>query len=103
VIDALPTIERAGQLLRRRDASSIELTAACLGVIAERGAGLGAFITVTAEAARLAAATADRELAAGQDRGPLHGIPGRAQGSLRSGGRDHDGRIGAAQEQHRRA
>jgi len=75
VIDALPTIERAGQLLRRRDASSIELTAACLGVIAERGAGLGAFITVTAEAGRLAAATADRELAAGQDRGPLHGIP----------------------------
>lgn len=73
--DQLPTIEAAGQQLRRRDTSSAELTAACLDRIAARDATLGAFITVTAAEARQAAATADRELGSGHDRGPLHGIP----------------------------
>ena len=70
-----PTIEDAGRLLRRRETSSAELTAACLALIAERDPDLGAFITVTADEAQAAAAAADRELASGHDRGPLHGIP----------------------------
>jgi len=75
VTSPLPSLEEAGRLLRRRNTSSAELTASCLAVIAERGADLGAFITVRASEAQAAAAAADRELAAGYDRGPLHGIP----------------------------
>ncbi|HUQ17110.1 MAG TPA: amidase [Candidatus Saccharimonadales bacterium] len=70
-----PTTLDAGRMLRRREISSAELTDACLALIAARDADLGAFITVTAEEARAAAAAADRELASGEDRGPLHGIP----------------------------
>jgi len=42
---------------------------------AEASAHLGIFLTLDAEGARAAAARADAELAAGRDRGPLHGIP----------------------------
>jgi len=73
--EPLPTIEEAGRLLRGRDTSSVELTTACLDRIAARDGALGAFITVTADLARQAAATADRELGSGHDRGPLQGIP----------------------------
>ena len=41
----------------------------------ERCRGLNAFITVTADAARAQARDAEREIARGQYRGPLHGIP----------------------------
>lgn len=51
------------------------MTEQCLAAIAARSAALNAFITVTAEDARKQAYTADRELASGLDRGPLHGIP----------------------------
>ncbi|GAC1696920.1 MAG: amidase [Candidatus Limnocylindrales bacterium] len=71
----LPSILDAGRMLRRRETSSAELTDACLALIAKHDAELGAFITVTASLARADAAAADRELAAGHDRGPLHGIP----------------------------
>lgn len=73
--DPLPTIDDAARLLRNRGASSVELTERCLATIAERDGDLGAFISVSADSARDAAATADRELAAGHDRGPVHGIP----------------------------
>lgn len=43
--------------------------------IAAHNGTLNAYITVTAELAREQAARADAELAAGHDRGPLHGIP----------------------------
>ena len=72
---SLPTIAEAGRLLRRREVSATELTTGCLDAIAARDTELGAFITVTSDDARAAAAAADRELAAGHDRGPLHGIP----------------------------
>ena len=71
----LPTIDDAARLLRNRGVSSVELTERCLATIAERDGDLGAFITVSADTARAAAAAADRELVAGHDRGPLHGIP----------------------------
>jgi aspartyl-tRNA(Asn)/glutamyl-tRNA(Gln) amidotransferase subunit A len=69
------TIAEASLRLRDRSVSSAALTEAALDAIARESASLNAFITILADSARAAAAQADRELAAGQDRGALHGIP----------------------------
>jgi aspartyl-tRNA(Asn)/glutamyl-tRNA(Gln) amidotransferase subunit A len=68
-------LEEAATLLRERRVSPVELTEACLARIATLEPRLNAFVTVTAELARAQAREAERELAAGRDRGPLHGIP----------------------------
>ncbi|MBK8084126.1 MAG: amidase [Devosia sp.] len=54
---------------------SVELTEAHLARIGERDADYKAFLTVSADRALEDAGRADRELAEGLDRGPLHGIP----------------------------
>jgi aspartyl-tRNA(Asn)/glutamyl-tRNA(Gln) amidotransferase subunit A len=69
------TIQEAARALRSRQVSSLELTNGCIDQIEKQNPGLNAFITVTAEGARTRAQELDRELAAGRDRGPLHGIP----------------------------
>jgi len=68
------TIERAARLIRRRKVSAVELTRATLERIAALDR-LKAFITVTPELALAKARRADRDLARGDHRGPLHGIP----------------------------
>jgi aspartyl-tRNA(Asn)/glutamyl-tRNA(Gln) amidotransferase subunit A len=68
------TIQHAADALRARRVSSVELTNAAISRM-ERHNSLRAFITITAEQALHQARTADRELASGADRGPLHGIP----------------------------
>ncbi len=55
--------------------SSSEITDACLTRIAEDNGRLNAFITILADQARADAKQADREIAAGRYRGPLHGVP----------------------------
>jgi aspartyl-tRNA(Asn)/glutamyl-tRNA(Gln) amidotransferase subunit A len=72
---ALLDIVEAGRQLRAGTATSEALTEACLSRIAARNDELRAFVTATGASAREEAAQADRELAAGRDRGPLHGIP----------------------------
>jgi aspartyl-tRNA(Asn)/glutamyl-tRNA(Gln) amidotransferase subunit A len=69
------TIREAAEALRRRRFSAEELTANMLARIERLNPTLQAFITVTAEPALQQARQADAELAAGKDRGPLHGIP----------------------------
>ena len=69
------TIPEAATALRSRSVSCVELTKQCLDQIAKLNPKLNAFITVTGESALAHAQELDRELAAGQDRGPLHGIP----------------------------
>ncbi len=66
--------ELAGALEARR-LTSASVVEQCLKRIAERNGTLNAFITVTADAAREQAWEADREIAAGRYRGPLHGVP----------------------------
>jgi aspartyl-tRNA(Asn)/glutamyl-tRNA(Gln) amidotransferase subunit A len=61
--------------LRTGRVSSVELTTAAIARIDRLNGSLKAFITVTPEQAMRQARQADSELAAGQDRGPLHGIP----------------------------
>jgi aspartyl-tRNA(Asn)/glutamyl-tRNA(Gln) amidotransferase subunit A len=70
-----PTLSELAEQLRRRAVSSVELTERALSRIQERDQLLNAFQQVLAEEALTAARQADRELAAGEDRGPLHGIP----------------------------
>ncbi len=65
----------SGRKLRDGSLSSVALTEAHVARIDERDPQLGAFITVTTERALEDADRADRELAAGFDRGALHGIP----------------------------
>ena len=69
------TIREAAEALRSRRVSSVELTNAALTRIERLEPTLHAFITVTGEQALAQARQADAELAAGHDRGPLHGIP----------------------------
>ncbi len=69
------TIQEAAKALRKKTISSIELTRDSLKRIARIEPTLRAFITITEESAEAQAAQADQELAAGVDRGLLHGIP----------------------------
>jgi aspartyl-tRNA(Asn)/glutamyl-tRNA(Gln) amidotransferase subunit A len=65
----------AAAQLRAKQTTSRQLTEACLARIAEYDPRVNSFITVTGEHALAQADAADAELAAGRDRGPLHGIP----------------------------
>lgn len=69
------TMSQVGAALRAGETSAVDLTRLCLARIERLDGLLNAFITVTADQALEEAAQADRELAAGRDRGPLHGIP----------------------------
>jgi aspartyl-tRNA(Asn)/glutamyl-tRNA(Gln) amidotransferase subunit A len=69
------TIREAAAGLRARRFSAVELANTAMARIGRHDASLRAFITVTGDQALEQARQADRELAAGQDRGPLHGIP----------------------------
>ena len=69
------SIGDASALLRRRKISPVELLEAVLERIAKLNPELNAFITVAADLARADARRAEREIARGKFRGPLHGIP----------------------------
>jgi len=78
VVDAAAadlSIIEAGRRLRDGSLTSVQLVEAHLKRIAERDATYLAFYRVLAGPALEAARRADSELAAGIDRGPLHGIP----------------------------
>ncbi len=68
------TITEARQLLRRREASAVELTRACLDRIERVEPALNSFITVCADQAIAQARDADQRLVQG-DAPPLCGIP----------------------------
>jgi aspartyl-tRNA(Asn)/glutamyl-tRNA(Gln) amidotransferase subunit A len=69
------SIREAGELVRRKAISPVELTRACLQRIERLNPALNAFITVTAEQAMEQAREAEAEVRRGRWRGPLHGIP----------------------------
>ena len=75
--DELPylTIHEAAPLIRSRRLSPVALTQAVLDRIDRVEPRVHAFITVTRDEAMRAARDAEREIAAGKYRGPLHGIP----------------------------
>jgi aspartyl-tRNA(Asn)/glutamyl-tRNA(Gln) amidotransferase subunit A len=83
---AFASVRDIGTRLRARDFSCVELTEFFLGRLKTIGPKLNAVATVTQELATQQAEQADRELKAGKDRGPLHGIPYGAKDLLATKG-----------------
>jgi aspartyl-tRNA(Asn)/glutamyl-tRNA(Gln) amidotransferase subunit A len=73
--DADLTISRLAPLLRRRKLSPVELTRWILDRIERLQPRLNAYITITSDLALRQARQAEKAIARGQYRGPLHGIP----------------------------
>jgi aspartyl-tRNA(Asn)/glutamyl-tRNA(Gln) amidotransferase subunit A len=71
----LSTISEVASRVRRKDISPVELTRESLARIEKLNPSLNAFITVMAESALAEARQAEAEIARGEWRGPLHGIP----------------------------
>lgn len=73
----LPLLDlaEASQAVQKKEVSPVELTQACLARIERLDPGLNSFITVTAETALEEAARAEAEIARGEWKGPLHGVP----------------------------
>src|SRR5688500_9210522 len=69
------TLVEAAALVANRAVSPVDLVDVCLDRIAALDGQLRAFVTVFEERARKDAQRAEREIAAGDYRGPLHGIP----------------------------
>lgn len=72
---AFASITELGTWIRRGELTSRRLTDIYLRRIERLGPKLECMITITADRARAQADAADAALAAGDDRGPLHGIP----------------------------
>lgn len=71
-----------GERIRARKLSPVELTKAYLERSLELGPGFDAYVTLTPELAMSEAQAAEREIAAGRYRGPLHGVPYAAKDLL---------------------
>ncbi len=72
--------------IRARKISPVELTESYLARLEKFGAKLGAVATLTRELALQQAREAEKEIAAGHSRGPLHGIPYGAKDLLATRG-----------------
>ncbi|HLZ69089.1 MAG TPA: amidase [Dehalococcoidia bacterium] len=69
------TIARAAELIRSREVSPVDLADEYLARIGRLNPAVNAYVAVTAERARADARRAAEEIAAGNYRGPLHGVP----------------------------
>ena len=72
---ALLPVTALSRLIERRLVTSLELTRLYLDRLRRYGRRLNCVVTLTEDLALAQAAEADREIAAGRYRGPLHGIP----------------------------
>ena len=75
-------IRELGARMRAKEFTPLELTQAYLERSRRLGPELNAYVTLTTERALRQAKQASEELAAGHDRGPLHGIPYAAKDLL---------------------
>ena len=75
IVSPATTIADLAAALRQRDVTATALVEECLATIAALDETLNAFVLVRADESRAEARAADRELARGEDRGPLHGVP----------------------------
>src|SRR5579871_242559 len=70
-----PSLQQVSELVRKKSASPVELTQACLKRIEKFNPALNAYITVMGEQALARARELEAERQSGKWRGPLHGIP----------------------------
>jgi len=77
----LPVTQLAA-LLKKREIKSVDLTRTCLERLKKYDPVLHCVVTLTEDLALEQAARADKEIALGQYRGPLHGIPWGAKDLL---------------------
>jgi aspartyl-tRNA(Asn)/glutamyl-tRNA(Gln) amidotransferase subunit A len=80
------TVTELGRKIRAREVTPTELVLGFLGRIERFDPDLHAFVTVTKDLALQQAGAAERDLASGRDRGPLHGIPFGAKDLLSTAG-----------------
>lgn len=83
---AFASIPELGSLLRSGQVTAVELAELSLARLAQFDPTLQAVVTLTTERALATARARDAELAAGVDRGPLHGIPYGAKDLLAARG-----------------
>jgi aspartyl-tRNA(Asn)/glutamyl-tRNA(Gln) amidotransferase subunit A len=83
---AFATIRELGQKLRAGETTPTELAEYYIDRLERVGAELNAVVTITRDLALREAKRAEEELAAGHDRGPLHGIPYGAKDLLATTG-----------------
>ena len=69
------TLAALSELIRNGEVSAIDATEAYLNRVDALNNDIRAYLTVTADLARQAARQADEEIAGGNYRGPMHGIP----------------------------
>ena len=72
---AFASVAELAELIRTHQVTSTELTKIYLSRLKEHGPTLECVVTLTENLALKQAARADREIASGKYRGPLHGIP----------------------------
>jgi aspartyl-tRNA(Asn)/glutamyl-tRNA(Gln) amidotransferase subunit A len=80
------TVEELAPQIRARKISPVELAESYLARLERLGPKLGAVATLTREMALEQARAAEREIAAGKYRGPLHGVPYGAKDLLATRG-----------------
>src|SRR5262249_18374221 len=76
------TVQELGQRIKAGTVSPVELTQAYLNRSEKLGPRLNAYACLTRERAMQEAKEAEKEIAAGKYRGPLHGIPYAAKDLL---------------------
>src|SRR5262245_54946074 len=74
-VDLFSSIAGLGARYREKSLSPVTVTQRSLARIEKLDPVLNSFITVLAKESLTAAKEAERELNAGHDRGPLHGVP----------------------------
>jgi Asp-tRNA(Asn)/Glu-tRNA(Gln) amidotransferase A subunit family amidase len=72
---AFLSVVELAELIRTKKLSSVELTKVCLARLKKYDPALLCVVTLTEDLAMKQAEAADKELASGKYRGPLHGIP----------------------------
>jgi len=71
----LLSLTEVAEAIRSKKITSVEVTEACLARIAKHDSKVNSFISLEREAVLKMAREADKALARGEVRGPLHGVP----------------------------